>query len=342
MAVSGPTIVAVDSQEPGEVDGEALRPAIEALRAGKLVAFPTETVYGLGADARNRDAVRAIFAAKNRPEGHPLIVHLADGSQAEHLAREWPPAAAKLAEACWPGPLTIVVGRGRRIPEEVTGGMSTVGLRVPAHPVARALIREAGVPVAAPSANLHKRVSPTCASHVVEGLGDRVDVVVDAGPTEVGVESTVVGIDGERVELLRPGMISRTTIEQITGETIGEGAEPEGPSEPRPSPGMADKHYAPQGRIRLLDRATLLGRLGRDERPESLGVALFGEAGEPGRRDRAVVVERLAEDPARCARQLYAVLHRFDRAGCEEIWIERPPDGEGWEAIRDRLARAAG
>lgn len=337
MAESAPRVLKV-SHESG---GEELRPAAEALRAGKLVAFPTETVYGLGADALNPDAVGRIFSAKERPPGHPLIVHVSDMAEARDLAGEWPEAAGRLAEAFWPGPMTLIVPRGERIPAAVTGGLETVGIRVPDHPVALALLREARRPVAAPSANIHQRISPTCAEHVVEGLGDRVDVVVDGGATEVGVESTVVRVGGGGAEILRPGMVSREAIAEVVGE-VGRGSDElvEG-KEPRPSPGMAEKHYTPRGRVRLSGREELVEAIGRTDHPEGTGLVAFGELPGSIDRDRLCLAEVLPDRPAECARRLYAVLHRLDDAGCNEIWVERPPVSGDWEAIRDRLRRAA-
>lgn len=341
MAESAPRVLKVGKNSDHESGGDELRPAAEALRAGKLVAFPTETVYGLGADALNSEAVGRIFSAKERPPGHPLIVHVSDTGGARDLAEQWPEAAGRLAEVFWPGPMTLIVPRGDRVPEAVTGGLETVGIRVPDHTVALALLREACRPVAAPSANIHQRISPTCARHVVEGLGDRVDVVVDGGPTEVGVESTVVRVGGGGVEILRPGMISRESIADVVGD-VGRGSdEPVDAREPRPSPGMADKHYTPRGRVRLAARKQLVEAIGRTDNPEGTGLVAFGELPGGIDRDRLCLAEVLPDRPAECARRLYAVLHRLDDAGCNEIWVERPPVSEDWEAIRDRLRRAA-
>ena len=328
--------------DPEAVDRDRLTPAIAALRGGELVAFPTETVYGLGADALNAEAVGRIFEAKERPPGHPLIVHVADTAGARELAADWPPAAAKLAEAFWPGPLTVIVEKSDRVPAIVTGGLSTVGLRVPDHPVARALLERSGMAIAAPSANPHKRVSPTRAKHVRRGLGDRVAVIVDGGPTNLGIESTVVRVDGDRVTLLRPGMISRSEIAEVVGRVDAPDEAPRKPEEARPSPGMADKHYAPAGRVRLLDRQVIAERLDAEHPAGRVGLLTVGDPPDATDGARLGRVEALPADPSGYGGQLYEALHRLDAVGCEEIWIESPPGGEAWEAIRDRLQRAAG
>ncbi|MFW6201455.1 MAG: L-threonylcarbamoyladenylate synthase, partial [Gemmatimonadota bacterium] len=198
-------VLTVDPESP---DPAAIDRAARALREGRLIAFPTETVYGLGADALDADAVRRIFEAKERPPRNPLIVHVADAAAARGLVERWPPAAGRLADAFWPGPLTLVLPKRPEVPDEVTAGLPTVAVRVPSHPVARALLLAAGVPVAAPSANPFTGVSPTTARHVQSGLADRIDLVLDAGPTPVGIESTVVDLSGPKPRLLRPGMIS--------------------------------------------------------------------------------------------------------------------------------------
>jgi L-threonylcarbamoyladenylate synthase len=341
MPVSGPKVLNVRGKCEAGLDGDDLRPAAEALRAGRLVAFPTETVYGLGADALNPEAVRRIFSAKERPHGHPLIVHVPDVQEARQLAEKWPEVATRLAEAFWPGPMTLIVPREARVPEAVTGGLATVGIRVPDHPVALALLREARRPVAAPSANIHQRISPTRAEHVIEGLGDRVDVVVDGGPTEVGVESTVIRVGEQGVEILRPGMISREAIAKVVDDVVYGGEQPNDARESRPSPGMADKHYAPQGRVRLARRKKMAEVIRGEEAPERAGLVVFGELPERIDESDLCLVEVLPEEPAECARHLYAVLHRLDDAGCDEIWFEKPPASEDWEAIRDRIRRAA-
>jgi len=339
MSDPRPQIVTVD---PEQVDRDRLAPAIAALRRGKLVAFPTETVYGLGANALRAEAVGGIFEAKERPPGHPLIVHTAGPSDAEVLAADWPPSAVRLASAFWPGPLTIIVDKSDRVPDVVTGGLATVGLRVPDHPVASALLEAFGGAIAAPSANLHKRVSPTRAAHVRRGLGDRVAVIVDGGPTDLGIESTVVRVGEAGVTILRPGMIARSEIAEVVDLADADLQGPREAEAPRPSPGMADKHYAPAGRVRLLDRAPLRDRISRTNSPSRVGVLTAGAPPEEVGDRPFCRVEALPDEPEPYGEQLYAALHRLDTAGCDEIWIESPPATEAWEAIRDRLNRAAG
>ena len=326
--------IEVDPREPEEAE---LRPAVRALRDGELVAFPTETVYGLGARADEVGSVERIFRAKQRPPGHPLIVHVDGRGRAVRLADDWPEVAGALAERFWPGPLTLVVSRSASISDVVTGGLSTVGLRVPSHPVARALIEWAEVPVAAPSANPHTRLSPTRAEHVVEGLGDRVDLVVDAGSTQVGVESTVLSLAEERPTILRPGMIGREALCEVVGRVVY-GDDVASPEEPRPAPGMAAKHYAPEAIVRVRSGAAMVEEFERAS--ARTGVVAVGEweGARPDRSDRVIELPREVEG---YARGLYEALHRLDRLGCEEIWIERPPSGEEWRAVQDRLSRAA-
>jgi L-threonylcarbamoyladenylate synthase len=313
----------------------ALAEGARVLRAGGLVAFPTETVYGLGAHALDADAVQRIYEAKGRPAVNPIIVHVASLGAARALASDWTPAAEKIAQAFWPGPVTIVVRKRAEVPAIVTAGGDTVGLRIPAHPIALALLEQAGVPVAAPSANLSTQVSPTTAQHVERGLGDRVDLIIDGGPTTVGIESTVVDATGETPRVLRPGMIARHDIARVAGAADGgEFPVDEFPvDEERPrSPGMMAKHYAPRARVVLLDRAALLRRLA-DESGRT-GVIAFGPVD-------AATVEIMPGDPAGYARRLYAALHALDEARCEIILVERPPASAEWAAIRDRLQRAA-
>lgn len=328
-----PEVVRCDSQ--GEVD-EGVRCGARAIRAGRLVAFPTETVYGLGADATDPDAVRAIFEAKERPEGHPLIVHVDSEERAASLVRDWPAGAASLAEEFWPGPLTLILEKSAEIPDRVTGGLPTVGLRMPDHPVARELVTASDRPIAAPSANLHGRLSPTRAEHVVDGLGDAVDVVLDGGPTEVGIESTVLSLADDPPSILRPGMIDRAAIEAVIGAVrVESGAEEEGT---RPSPGMASSHYAPDAPLRLASSEVLRDRL--SEVSDRVGVVWCGAA--PGGPVGDIEVRAVLPDrPAAYAADLYEVLHQLDRSGCRQIWVEEPPATEEWRAVRDRLRRAA-
>jgi L-threonylcarbamoyladenylate synthase len=226
------------------------------VRAGGLVAFPTETVYGLGADALDPAAVRRIFEAKGRPAFNPVIVHVADIEHAKRLTRRWPATATRLANHFWPGPLTLVLPKDISVPDIVTAGLDAVGIRVPAHPVALALIRAADIPVAAPSANRFTQLSPTTADHVAQALGDRVDILLDSGPAQVGIESTVVDLTGAVPRLLRPGMLSRAQLEAVVGPLRQDDAEPSGDA-PRLSPGQVERHYAPRAALELLTRAQL-------------------------------------------------------------------------------------
>ena len=306
---------------------EQIQEAAELIRRGRLVAFPTETVYGLGANALDPTAVALIYEAKGRPAGSPLIVHAASIEMARELAAEWPEAAETLARRYWPGPLTLVLPKRPCVPDIVTAGLGTVGLRVPAHPVALALIRAAGVPIAAPSANRFSGLSPTTAGHVRDSLGSRVDLILDGGPTDVGIESTVLSLAGERPVLLRPGMISQREIEERIGPV--EMASAGGPG-PHPSPGMHRKHYSPKTRLLLVKGGAVPGQ-GKG--------GYVGVSTEP-----AGPVARLVwmpPDAATYAAVLYQTLHRLDREGLDWIAVEQPPEDPDWAAILDRLKRAA-
>jgi L-threonylcarbamoyladenylate synthase len=316
------------------LDGSAhIERAVAVLRAGGLVAFPTETVYGLGADASNPDAVARIFAAKGRPADHPLIVHLASAAALDAWAVEVPPLARTLAEACWPGPLTIVLRRSARVPDAVTGGLDTVGLRVPAHPLALELLRTFGGGIAAPSANPFGSVSPTTAQHVRDGLGDRVDLVLDGGPSDVGVESTIVDLSGDEPALLRPGGLPRERLEAIAGRPI-----PVRHGGAVRAPGMLESHYAPDARLLLVPPAEQAARAA-DLRARGLRVGVIAFAtGEAVDDARLVDLGRSEEE---AARGLYAAIRALDAAGCDVILAWTPqPRGLGL-AIADRLRRAA-
>lgn len=293
--------------DPTSPDPSAVARAAGVLRAGRLVAFPTETVYGLGANALDPAAVRAIFEAKGRPSSNPLIVHVADPVQPANVAAEWPEAAARLAAEFWPGPLTIVVPKAADVPDEVTAGGPTVAVRCPAHPVARALIAAAGVPVAAPSANRSTELSPTRAEHVLKGLGGRIDLILDGGPCPGGIESTVVDVTGPVVRLLRPGLITVPMLEAVVG-TVEVGAKADGVAR---SPGQMERHYSPRTPVVLA---------GAGKRP---------------------VTWELPADPEVAAAVLYERLHELDARGYDVIVIEMPPDTPEWAAVRDRLTRAA-
>jgi L-threonylcarbamoyladenylate synthase len=307
---------------------EQIQAAAELIRQGRLVAFPTETVYGLGANALDPAAVMRIYEAKGRPAGSPLIVHVASIDMAREVAAEWPKTAETLAKRYWPGALTLVLPKQPRVPDVVTAGLATVGIRVPAHPVALALIRLAGVPIAAPSANRFSGLSPTTAAHVRDSLGAAVDLILDGGATDVGIESTVLSLAGSRPVLLRPGMVSQKEIEERIGPV--EVAPAAGPG-PHRSPGMHRKHYSPKTRLLLFKGGAVPGR---------------GKGGYAGLcSEPAGPVARLVwmpPDPAMYATLLYETLHRLDREGLDWIAVERPPERPEWAAILDRLERAAG
>jgi L-threonylcarbamoyladenylate synthase len=306
--------------------------AVRRLREGGLVAFPTETVYGLGADASNAAAVARIFAAKGRPADHPLIVHLASAAAAGEWARDFPPPARDLAAAFWPGPLTLVLPRAAGVLDEVTGGQETVALRVPSHPVAQELLRRFGGGIAAPSANRYGRVSPTLARHVREELGDRVDLVLDGGACEVGLESTIVGVGDGAITLLRPGRITRSELEKIAGPLASAGA-----AAPR-VPGSMRSHYAPATPLELLDAAAIDRRCTTG--PDAQRIAVLSRRAAP-RGCRALVWQVAAADPAGYGHDLYAALRALDARGASSLLVEEVPAGEEWAAVRDRLARAA-
>jgi len=306
-----------------------VRRAAEILRAGGLVAFPTETVYGLGADASNEAAVARLYATKGRPERHPVIVHFADAARAFEWAREVPDAARRLAARFWPGPLTLILKRSARAKDFVTGGQDSVGLRVPSHPVAQQLLREFGGGVAAPSANLFGNVSPTAAGHVREDLGRRVDLVLDGGSSEVGIESTILDLSGEAPVLLRPGSISKFDIENELHCNISE----KNAASPRHSGGL-ERHYAPKTPALLVPPHALDAEIAR--RGAAVAVLAFSRPDE-----RVHYWIRMPREPRAYAQRLYAALRELDGAGCETILIETPPEAAEWTAIRDRLARAA-
>lgn len=318
--------------------GSDIARAAAVLAGGGLVAFPTETVYGLGADAASDAAVARIFAAKSRPHSHPLIVHLADAAQLDDWAIEVPDIARRLARAAWPGPLTLILRRGPRVSPATTGGAATVGLRVPAHPVAQALLRRFGGGVAAPSANRFGAVSPTTADHVARDLGDTVDYLLDGGACEVGVESTIVDLSRGRPVLLRPGGMPRAAIEAITGPLAA-------PDAAAPAaPGTLASHYAPRAEVIAV---------APDEVPAAVAaaiaahgsarVAVLAPAGAfaawPALPAHA---HRLPDDLAGIARALYAALRDLDAAGVDVVIAALPPAVGLGEAVGDRLRRAAG
>ena len=332
-------------------DGEcraAIELAAHLLREGKLVAFPTETVYGLGASAMEASAVTRLFAAKGRPADNPLIVHLASAVQVETLAQNIPEEAWLLAESFWPGPLTLVLESRKIVPQEVTGGLDSVALRVPAHPVALALLREVGLPVAAPSANLSGRPSPTTAAHVLEDLAGRIEAVLDGGPCTVGVESTVLDIRGGRPVLLRPGGVTAEEISVSLGKQCANLAWQEADGGKPPSPGLKYTHYAPRAPLYLVQGQpeAVLARLAEllaDFRGCGLSVGLLLCA-ENAAKLPAEQVEILGrrEDPASLAANLYGALRRFDQKGVDVILAEGYAEEGLGVALMNRLRKAAG
>jgi L-threonylcarbamoyladenylate synthase len=329
--------MAVIPVNPRTPEPATIARAAALLGQGRLVAFPTETVYGLGANALDPAAVNRIYEAKGRPGYNPLIVHVADAAAARRLVTAWPEAAERLAARWWPGPVTLVLPKSREVPPEVTAGLSTVALRVPAHPVALALLKAAGMPVAAPSANRSGEVSPTTAEHVLLSLGDRVPMILDAGPTTIGIESTVIDLSDRAPTLLRPGMVTRAELESVIGpvEVAAPVAEV-GAS--RPAPGMLERHYAPKARVLLFREPSEVETQARQARTQGGRVAALVRTA-PFR--GADFQEQLPNDPAAYARELYGALHRLDGQAPALIVIERPPTAPEWAGIRDRLVRAA-
>ena len=311
----------------------AIASAAQLLRDGKLVAFPTETVYGVGADAGNADAVRRIFEAKGRPADHPVIVHVADFAMAQRWSSTMPDGARALAAAFWPGPLTLIVPRAPHVSDVVTGGQPSVGLRAPSHPVARVLLAEFGGGIAAPSANRFGHVSPTTAAHVADDLGSAVDLILDGGACDVGIESTIVAFTGEAPMLLRPGGIAVEAIARV----LGGAPLPRDAAAPR-APGTLAAHYAPRTPAALVApdalRAELAQLAERDERVAVLAWSLDPPEAFDGTWIRA------PHEAGVYAHRLYASLRALDAVDADAILIEQVPEGDAWAAIRDRLVRA--
>ena len=308
--------------------------AVAILKAGGLVAFPTETVYGLGADASRPEAVAKIFAVKGRPATHPVIVHLADAVQTANWAREIPESAQKLARRFWPGPLTVILKRAPSVSDVVTGGQDTVALRVPSHPVALQLLARFGGGIAAPSANRHGHVSATTAAHVRSEFGGAVDCVLDGGEADVGIESTIVDLSGSQPAILRPGWITPSALEEALGVSLG------APDADAPrAPGTLAKHYAPETTVilvefdLLMELAATLTRVGK-----RVAVLAFNER-RPVHDD--LVWISVPRDAAAYAHALYANLRALDASGCDTIIVEKPPQTPEWAAIYDRLLRAS-
>lgn len=305
--------------------------AARLLSAGRLVAFPTETVYGLGGNALDAEAVARIYSVKRRPTTSPLIVHVASIEMAKTLVATWPESADRLTARFWPGPLTLVlparvVSGSSVVPGIVTAGLPAVGLRMPAHPVALALIRAAGVPLAAPSANRFTELSPTTADHVRRSLGDEVDYILDGGACEVGIESTVISLVEPRPVLLRPGGISRHELESLIGP-IGAAADPGTGS--HPAPGMHARHYSPRTSLFLVSKGKVPGP----------GRGIYLQHTNPP--DGSATVSQMPHSASAYAATLYGRLHEADEGNFDWIAVDVPPDTPEWEAIHDRLRRAA-
>ncbi|WP_433369651.1 L-threonylcarbamoyladenylate synthase [Actinoplanes sp. CA-142083] len=306
-------------------DDAGIAEAVALLRAESVVAFPTETVYGLGADAFSPKAIGEVYRLKNRPSWNPLIVHVADVAAARSLAAEWPVTADRLAAAFWPGPLTMVVRRAAHL-SGVGADNDTIAIRIPAHDVALRLLAACGLPLAAPSANRSESISPTTAEHVLRSLPD-VPLVLDGGPSSWGIESTVLDLTTPAPTLLRPGALGLRALRDVTGAIAVRDTETtDGVA--RPSPGMSRRHYAPRATLHLVPDVRSA------EIPEKTGILTYEGAEVPD-------AEVLSADPREYAADLYAALHRLDDSGVETILVQAPPDAEDWLAIRDRLGRAA-
>ncbi len=326
---------------PAQTDAqsaEAIAQAAAALRRGELVALPTETVYGLAANVLDESCVAKIFAAKGRPAENPIIVHVADEAMARECVAEWPAAAAALAGAFWPGPLTLVLPKAAGIPDNVTAGGNTVGVRWPGHPLMQAVIRACRFPLAAPSANVSNQVSPTTAAHVAAQLDGRIPLIIDGGAAAVGIESTVVEVVGDAVRVLRPGMISAEAIAAVWPSQADEcevGI--------LKSPGQLPRHYAPNARVLVLtwaDAEDLESQIAYSRTPHDRVCVIAHSSVVPGTRFGRVSM--LPHEPAAYARALYAELHACDADGAELIVMEAVPDEVAWQGIADRLARAGG
>jgi L-threonylcarbamoyladenylate synthase len=330
-----PRILPISPLDP---EPDILAEAGELIRAGRLVAFPTETVYGLGANALDRKAIAGIYSAKGRPSFNPVIAHVASLPEARALVAAWPDAAARLAAAFWPGPLTLVLPKQSHVPDALTARAPAVAVRIPAHPVALGLIAAARVPLAAPSANRSSGVSPTTAQHVAKSLAGRVDLILDAGATGLGIESTVVDLTGSAPRILRPGPIGKSELEALIGP-LDRRAVPRSGEQSLLSPGLLDRHYAPMARVVLFSEETQEGTA-RHLRAELEGGTVVGalllKSDLPG--DHLL---RMPPDPAGYARALYAALHQLDDLGCGVVAVEMVPDEILWAGVRDRLVRAA-
>lgn len=324
-------VIPIDSRHPSP---EAIAEAAALIRSGELVAFPTETVYGLGADALSVSAIEKVYAAKGRPQKNPLIAHVASVEQAKTLTDTWPQVADTLAKKFWPGPLTLVLRKKDGVPDALTGGGDTVAIRLPAHPVARDLILKAGVPIAAPSANRSGSLSPSEAAHVLGDLNGRIPMILDGGPVTGGIESTVIDVSGTHPALLRPGLLSLEEIEKVIGPVerpilSGDSAHA------LKSPGLLTRHYAPRTPLvhgTLVDVEKLL------HEGKRIGFIHYSNT----KFDHKTYVERvLPAEPTAYAHDLYRALHELDSEKLDVIVAELPPEKDAWLGVRDRLERAA-
>ena len=314
------------------MDTGILKRAAELLRQGEVVALPTETVYGLAANALNPEAVAKIYELKGRPAFNPIIVHVCEIDMARQCVRDWPLMAQKLADSFWPGPLTVVLPRSDEIPDIVTAGGKTVGVRRPRHALVSEVIRLCGFPLAAPSANRSGELSPTTAEHVRKSFGDAIPLIVDGGPSQVGIESTVLDLSVHPPRVLRPGMIHAESLMAVVGELEGEGSTESRPNSNLKSPGLLLKHYSPKAKliIREWRDAAEMG-----SQPDDVHIIAHHRIPRRGN------VSVIPHDPDAYARALYAELHRCDQAGARLIIVEAVPTTSEWLAIRDRLSRAA-
>ena len=310
------------------------------LQSGGLVAFPTETVYGLGADATNAEAVQKIFAVKGRPSTNPLICHVPDAHVAQRYARVWPPVASQLAATFWPGPLTLVLPKAEDIPHDVTAGRDTVALRAPNHPLTLMLLRILDRPLAGPSANKSSHVSPTTAQHVRDELGGDVDMILDGGSCDVGIESTVLDLSGPRPAILRPGGVTREQIEALIGpiDVFGGAVDP---SVAAASPGQHERHYAPRAPAFRFSREQLDGVLAAaQDAAHEPGILFFGSTPHEAQDIPFRGLGETPQTPREYAQVLYRLLREIDALQPDRIYIEMPPDEPQWTAVRDRIIRA--
>ncbi len=331
------------------IKDEELKEASAVIRSGGLVAFPTETVYGLGGDATNPEASRKIYAAKGRPSDNPLIVHIADFSQLRNIVAEVPQEAEKLAEAFWPGPLTMILRKNEVIPYETTGGLDTVAIRMPSHPVARAFLQDSGCMIAAPSANTSGRPSPTTAQHVWEDLHGKIEILLDGGPVGIGIESTIVDLSEERPMILRPGFITQEMLSAVLGDVgMDPGLASENSKQPPKAPGMRYRHYAPKADLTLVEGTmeeviSKINALTREAQAmgKSVGVLATEENKDRYVADHVIVIGQ-RQDEAEIARHLFDVLRQFDDLQVDLIYSESFAAAGIGQAIMNRLLKAAG